>query len=92
MRRLGVLLIFVLSLCFVARVEARKFALLVGVNEYANVPSLRCCVNDMNTLKEALRKIGFEERDIKVLTTGSASIQNLPAKSLSLHGRNNYLF
>ena len=70
MRRYLLFLIFVLSFCFTSGAEARKYALLVGVDEYENVPSLQCCVNDMNTLKEALMKIGFEENDIQMLVTG----------------------
>ncbi|MBQ2622690.1 MAG: caspase family protein, partial [Thermoguttaceae bacterium] len=66
MRRYLLLLIFVISFCFAASAEARKYALLVGVDEYVNVSSLKCCVNDMKTLKEALLKIGFEEGDIRL--------------------------
>lgn len=70
MRRFLTLLIFVLFLCFAGPSEARKLALLVGVDDYADVPRLHCCVNDMNTLKAALMKIGFEENDVQILTTG----------------------
>ena len=79
MHRLGILLIFVVMVCFARTSEARKFALLVGVDEYDAVLSLKCCVNDMKTLKEALMKIGFEEDDIQVLVTGSAG-RDYPTK------------
>ncbi|MBQ2622689.1 MAG: right-handed parallel beta-helix repeat-containing protein [Thermoguttaceae bacterium] len=79
MRRF-LLLFFVISFCFVASAEARKYALLVGVDEYVNVSSLKCCVNDMKTLKEALIKIGFEEDDIRLLVTGGP-YKDLPTKN-----------
>ncbi|MBQ2621194.1 MAG: right-handed parallel beta-helix repeat-containing protein [Thermoguttaceae bacterium] len=80
MRRFLYLLIFVLIVCLVQTSEARKLALLVGVDDYANVPSLKCCVNDMKTLKKALIKIGFKEDDIQMLVTGSGSVRDLPTK------------
>ena len=80
MRRYLLLLIFVISFCFAASAEARKYALLVGVDEYVNVSSLKCCVNDMKTLKEALLKIGFEEGDIRLLVTGGP-YKDLPTKN-----------
>jgi uncharacterized caspase-like protein len=79
MRRFWILLFFVLIVCFARTTEARKLALLVGVDEYRSVPSLTCCVNDMKTLKEALLKIGFQEDDIQILTTGGA-LRDLPTK------------
>ena len=79
MRRYILLLIFVLSFCFASGAQARKLALLVGVDDYENIQSLRCCVNDMNALKEALIKIGFEEDDIHTLVTGGAD-EDLPTK------------
>ncbi|MBR5160439.1 MAG: caspase family protein, partial [Thermoguttaceae bacterium] len=69
MHRFLCLLTIVLIVCLVQTVEARKLALLVGVDEYVNVPSLKCCVNDMKALREALMKIGFEEDDIQMLVT-----------------------
>lgn len=79
MRRFLLLLIFVLSFCFASQSEARKLALLVGVDDYENIQSLRCCVNDMKALKEALIKIGFEEDDIQMLVTGGAE-KDMPTK------------
>ena len=79
MRRYLLLLFFVLSFCLTSQVEARKLALLVGVDDYENIQSLRCCVNDMKSLKEALIKIGFEEDDIQTLVTGGADA-DLPTK------------
>ncbi|MBR6435824.1 MAG: caspase family protein, partial [Thermoguttaceae bacterium] len=79
MHRFLCLLTIVLIVCLVQTVEARKLALLVGVDEYVNVPSLKCCVNDMKALREALMKIGFEEDDIQMLVTGGA-YKDLPTK------------
>ena len=79
MRRFLCLLIFVLIVCLVQTVEARKLALLVGVDDYDNVPSLKCCVNDMKALNAALIKVGFKESDIIILTTGGA-IRDIPTK------------
>ena len=80
MRRILCLLTIVLIVCLVQTVEARKLALLVGVDEYVNVPSLKCCVNDMKALKKALMKIGFNEREIFIFTTGGA-LNDLPTKT-----------
>ncbi|MBR5162079.1 MAG: SUMF1/EgtB/PvdO family nonheme iron enzyme [Thermoguttaceae bacterium] len=79
MRRYLLLLIFVLAFCFTSSAEARKLALLVGVNEYENIQSLKCCVNDMKILRQALIKIGFNPQNIHVLVTGSA-FKYLPTK------------
>ena len=79
MRRCFLLLTFVLLVCLAQTTEARKLALLVGVDDYESVQSLKCCVNDMKTLKEALMKIDFEENDIQMLVTGGA-FRNLPTK------------
>ncbi|MBQ2620194.1 MAG: right-handed parallel beta-helix repeat-containing protein [Thermoguttaceae bacterium] len=81
MRRNLLFLVFVLSFCFTSGAQARKLALLVGIDEYANVPSLKCCVNDMKALKEALRTIGFEEKDVQLIVTGSGdSLSAVPTK------------
>ena len=80
MRRVLLFLIFVLSFCFTSSAQARKLALLVGVDDYTNVPKLKCCVNDMNTLKGALMKIGFAGNDIQTLETGSSKFEDLPTK------------
>ncbi len=39
---------------------AKRVALVVGNNDYANVPKLEMAVNDANAVGEALRNIGFE--------------------------------
>ena len=41
MRRFLISLIFVLFVCFAGTSEAKKLALLVGVDEYDDVPSLK---------------------------------------------------
>lgn len=79
MRRFLLLLVFVFSLCLTSRVEARKLALLIGVDDYKNAPSLSCCVNDMFALKYSLMTIGFEEEDIQMLITGG-DFSNYPTK------------
>ena len=80
MRRLFILLTFVLIACLTQTCEARKLALLVGVDSYVGVPKLKCCVNDMKALKEALMKIGFEEDDVQMLVTGASEFNDLPTK------------
>ena len=80
MRRFFILLFFVLIACLAQTSEARKYALLVGVDSYVNVSPLKCCVNDMKSLKEALMKIGFEEDDIQILVTGASDFRELPTK------------
>ena len=80
MRRYITLLFFVLVACLAQTSQARKVALLVGVDSYVSVPSLKCCVNDMKALKEALMKIGFEEDDIRILVTGASDSKDLPTK------------
>ncbi|MBR5160343.1 MAG: SUMF1/EgtB/PvdO family nonheme iron enzyme [Thermoguttaceae bacterium] len=79
MRRIVTLLFFVVIACLSQTSEARKLALLVGVDDYVNASSLKCCVNDMKALKTALINIGFMESDIFILTTGS-SVRDLPIK------------
>lgn len=79
MRHFLYLLTFVIIVCLVQTVEARKLALLVGVDEYVKVKSLECCVNDIQALKTALMKIGFEENDIQILVTGDPHCE-LPTK------------
>lgn len=79
MRRVFILLIFIFVVCMVQTVEARKLALLVGVDDYADVVSLKCCVNDMKTLKAALLNVGFTENDMFILTTGSP-VRDMPTK------------
>ena len=81
MRRFLSLLFFVLIVCLCQTTEARKLALLVGVDEYVDIKPLKCCVNDMKTLKEALMRIDFEEDDIQMLVTGGAYI-DFPTKRM----------
>ena len=80
MRRYFLFLFFVLAFCFTSNAEARKYALLVGVDDYITVPKLKCCVNDMKTLENALMKIGFAGNDIRILVTGSNNFEDLPTK------------
>ncbi|MBR0192919.1 MAG: SUMF1/EgtB/PvdO family nonheme iron enzyme [Thermoguttaceae bacterium] len=82
MRRFLILLIFVLILGITHTSEARKLALLVGVDDYVGVPSLKCSVNDMITLKEALKKVGFVENDIQILITGTGNVRDMPTKEM----------
>jgi hypothetical protein len=64
------------------RRACRKFALLVGINDYrrdAKSPNgifgpLGGCENDVNTLAlKLIRDFGFEERDIQILHSGAAT-------------------
>ena len=66
MRRYCFLLsFFILFFCFTSGAEARKLALLIGVDEYVNIQSLKCCVNDMKLLKEALKLEPEESEPVK---------------------------
>jgi len=52
--------------------SASKYAVLVGVNDYEKCSDLRYCKADVTALREQLVKIGFDRRDIAVLTDGEA--------------------
>ncbi len=52
----------------------RKRALVVGINAYRDVPSLRGCVNDTTNIRLALKELaGFGNDDIRLLVDARAS-------------------
>ncbi|MDO4575855.1 MAG: SUMF1/EgtB/PvdO family nonheme iron enzyme [Planctomycetia bacterium] len=59
--------------------KARKFALLVGVTDYAEMSGLACCAKDIHAIREQLIKLGFKENDIYMLESGKA-MKDLPSR------------
>ena len=66
-----------------AQFPARKFALLIGINDYSQgkgmaISNLKGCVNDVLLLKKLLHyRYGFEDQDIITLTNAQASRENI---------------
>ncbi len=56
-----------------------KYAVLVGVNDYARLVKLRYAKNDIEALRDELYKIGFEKENVYCLTCGGET-KNLPTK------------
>jgi formylglycine-generating enzyme required for sulfatase activity len=52
-------------------VSASRSAVLVGVNDYEKCSDLKYCKADVTALRDQLIKIGFDKRDIAVLTDGA---------------------
>jgi hypothetical protein len=60
-----------------AQTTPRKLALLVGINQYPDVP-LRGCVTDTNLQQQLLiHRFGFNPKDILILTDEKATRQNI---------------
>lgn len=57
----------------------KKYAVLVGVNDYAELRDLSYAVNDIELIRDQLLKMGFERDHIFTLSTGSDAA-NLPMK------------
>ncbi|MCH8047698.1 MAG: SUMF1/EgtB/PvdO family nonheme iron enzyme [Planctomycetes bacterium] len=51
--------------------SASRYAVLVGVNDYEKFSDLTYCKADVTALRDQLVKIGFDRRDIAVLTDGA---------------------
>ena len=51
----------------------RRWAILVGVNDYVHVSKLNYCVNDITTLHDEMLRHGYEEKRMFCLTTRSES-------------------
>jgi hypothetical protein len=69
----------------------KKYALLVGINEYYDAPgklylhSLQGCVNDAVSMRELLlNRFGFEKNNITTLFNGAATKRNLLEKFRSI--------
>ncbi|GET38463.1 caspase family protein [Microseira wollei] len=61
-----------------AQTSSRKLALLVGINQYPQLPALAGCVTDVELQRELLiYRFGFQAPDVLVLTDGQATRQNI---------------
>ena len=70
--------ILVCAVLLCSGVFAEKYALLVGINDYASVRDLRGALNDVTHIKEVLiEDLGFAEEKIRVLTNAEATKANL---------------
>ena len=84
-------LLFVLSLPALAQsdtapkgvtvetIAGTKYAVLIGINEYKSLNTLRFSKNDIQALQKELLKVGFEEKNVFTLTCGGET-RNLPTK------------
>ena len=55
-----------------------RYALLIGVNQYAKpIQSLRYCVNDMELLADCIQKLGVPKENI-ILVTDNSSVDRIP--------------
>ena len=59
----------------------QKWAVLVGVNDYAELDDLQFCRNDVKALAEQLVKAGFPRDNVFLLTDGAADAKDLPNKA-----------
>lgn len=61
-----------------AKPSARKLALLVGINQYPQKPTLSGCVTDVEMQRELLiHRFGFNPSDVLMLTDQQATRQNI---------------
>jgi|GEM_PF-5376031 len=51
--------------------STRRWAILVGVNDYVHIGNLKYCVNDVSTLRDELLKHGYDDKRMFCLTTRS---------------------
>ncbi len=84
MRNLLTCWLLLFLLCSNSMQAQKKYALLVGVNEYFDAPgklyfhSLKGCVNDAVSMRELLiNRFGFETTDITLLRDGAATKRTL---------------
>ena len=50
----------------------KKYAILIGVNDYVRMVKLRFIKNDIEALRDEFYKIGFEKENVYCFTSGSA--------------------
>lgn len=62
--------------------SGRRFAVLIGVNKYYNLADLSYCENDMKALYKQLLDIGFDSKNVFMLT---------PSMDLKDHPRKEYI-
>jgi hypothetical protein len=80
--------------------KGKKFAVLVGVNDYEKLRKLRYAKNDILAMRDQLCKIGFEKENVFCLTTGETEkerptkqrIENTIFHVTELAGPNDVLF
>ncbi len=61
-----------------AQTSSRKLALLVGINQYPQLPALTGCLTDVELQRELLLyRFGFQAQDVLVLTDSQATRQNI---------------
>lgn len=58
----------------------QRWAVLIGVNDYAELQDLQFCKNDVTALATALTKSGFAQSNVFVLNDGAADVKDLPTK------------
>ncbi|HBT76283.1 MAG TPA: hypothetical protein DEB39_05005 [Planctomycetaceae bacterium] len=63
-----------------AEAAGKKFAVLVGVDDYVEFPRLQYTKNDTESLRDQLYEIGFEKQNVVTLTCGGAA-KDLPTKN-----------
>ncbi len=51
--------------------QGKRYALLVGVNNYLDLNQLECAVSDIKLIHEKLIQVGFESDNIKMFITGN---------------------
>jgi tetratricopeptide (TPR) repeat protein len=61
--------------------QGRRWALLVGVNDYANLEDLRYCAADMRDLEKHLVDAGFDKEQVFVVHSGHADSKYQPFRS-----------
>ncbi len=59
-------------------VTGQRWAVLVGVNQYAELGNLTYCVADAKALRDRLVKAGFPEKNVFLLVDGAADAADLP--------------
>ncbi|RCJ27427.1 peptidase C14 [Nostoc sp. ATCC 43529] len=71
-----------------AQPSPRKFALLIGINQYPKIPSLGGCLTDVELQRELLiHRFGFQRSDILTLTEEQASREFIEAAFLDHLGK-----
>lgn len=58
----------------------KKWAIVIGINNYRNAPSLQCAVKDAGTIRQMLLKLGFSEDNIICLYEEDATKANILAE------------
>ena len=71
-----------------AQPSPRKLALLIGINQYPQIPALSGCLTDVELQKELLiHRFGFQQSDIVTLTEEQASREFIEAAFLDHLGK-----